>query len=89
MLCTTYSQVEPSNFGLQQAFSVQRAPQGGVLLASNPINVTAFNWGPTAGTPPSTDVTKYMAVIAMMSPPYLLNIVATSYDNVFGLCEEY
>jgi hypothetical protein len=55
----------------------------------NPINASFFNWGPNAGTPPSTDVTKYMAVIAMMSPPYLLNIEATFYDNVFSLCEEY
>jgi hypothetical protein len=55
----------------------------------DPINVTSFNWGPTAGTPPSTDVTKYMTVIAMASPPYLLNALASFGTNVFAICEEY
>jgi len=67
---------------------VQSAPRW--CATGNPINVTAFNWGRTAGTPPSTDVNKYLTVISMQASPapYLLNVLATITD-VFALCEEY
>jgi hypothetical protein len=56
----------------------------------DPINVTAFKWGPSAGTLPSTDVTKYLTVISMdTSADYLVNVVDTLKDKTYPLCEEY
>jgi hypothetical protein len=66
----------------------QSAPRW--CATGDPINVTAFKWGPTAGTLPSTDVTKYLTVVAMASPAnYLLNVLDTQKDSTYALCEEY